>query len=262
VAAPAAGAAWGVIYDVDLSVQPSIPTITPGAVEIDGKQWWLKGTLGAGGAASLVHGQGLRLVNLAGNTSYFYGSGDLVQPGFYLPYEQLDGYNSHAPVALQWWWYSVDTAYPGNSAGVMALIGAEASAAPILDEECKTLIASASSAENGSNRSLVVIRNGGLAAYNYVDTSYNLALVQHCYTLLYTAAGRTALAFSDTRVSGWPAVEGLNSSFMRAFAVPAASAPVFPSYGALFSFERRLSSAYPAGAYTLGGLRVLQPGGA
>lgn len=84
------------LYSVDFRTLPSQLTLSPGAKTIDGKTWWLKGSLTPGGgrtfSAALVNGSGLRLAHVAGTPSGIGSSGDLDEPHWFLPLSGLTGY--------------------------------------------------------------------------------------------------------------------------------------------------------------------------
>lgn len=108
---PASGRRWGVIYRVDFTAQPTVASYVPGAHVIDGKQWFLQGTLVQGGgvvqSADLLSGAGLR------TTTNFSSEGtdSATNLRWVMALDQLPRFNSQAQVAI---WSRSDISIPGS----------------------------------------------------------------------------------------------------------------------------------------------------
>lgn len=101
-------AAFSTLYEVDFRTLPNQSLAAAGSHIIDGKTWWLKGTLGDAGVAEVVNGQGLHLTwpfAAPFPTNYTmwragYSSFSQIARTFLLPMANLPGYNPKAPLAI------------------------------------------------------------------------------------------------------------------------------------------------------------------
>lgn len=89
------GRAWGSLYDVDFTAQPSLTMPVAGDYYIDGKRWWAKGASPSGGS-SVVNGAGLRI-----NFGVHDPNALRTDRVLYMPLLQLAGFNPDAPTTLQ-----------------------------------------------------------------------------------------------------------------------------------------------------------------
>jgi hypothetical protein len=125
---PTAGQAFGAVYSVDLTAQPSQDMSAAGSYTIDGKTWWAKGALPAGCTNALVNGQGLRLA--IDDTHYLTASwrSGLSYTGRTpcMSLAQLADFNPAAPYALEWRFTSPYAPSNNNdqchAAGVMSAV--------------------------------------------------------------------------------------------------------------------------------------------
>jgi hypothetical protein len=253
----AAGAGWQVLYEVDLRAQTPIPSIGIGSFEIDGKIWWCKGAFRANESAALVAGQGLRLV-MNGLTPYYYGNGGFENtPSLYFPFAELDGYHEDAPIALQAWFQSIPTAYPSNVFGVLGMIGAEADALGLQNEEHMTGLYWTYDGDQSNARPVVVYYNN---SYNYVATTYTTPVSEHLFTIVHPGLSRTMITYVDNvPAQNFAPLDQLH--YPRAFPTPVFPAPTLRSYGLYFSQENHVGPPFGNQTATLGGFRVLQPKG-
>lgn len=139
---PSGGQTWNNLYAVDLTAQGNQALAAAGSYTIDGKTWWMKGTLWGTGFCDLVSGSGLRLfapATLAGGSQPDRPNFRTVMTGItqrivFFPFSQFTDYNPNAPVYVQW---QMSGTISGNndrcySAGMLA---AAASLAPMTNGE-------------------------------------------------------------------------------------------------------------------------------
>lgn len=260
----APGVPWGAIYQVDLSAQPAIAAITPGAsFLVDGKTWQAKAASWSGGSAELVAGQGLRLT-LNDNATWYAGNLGNIPRSLYLDFAQLDTYDPDAPVAVQLWWHSVALTYPGNVAAVAALVAAADNGSSITDAETDSGIFHVCDFEDagGGRRTRVYVRNYGSFAYNYVVGTYD-ALRDQRYSLINPYLARWIIGNTSAIPSSTPAdfvpLHSMVTSTMRVFSPVPSSGNARRSYGLAITMQNNLGAPFGLHSATLGGFQVLQP---
>lgn len=254
---------FATIYEVDMTAQSAIASISTGSFSIDGKQWWLKGPSNATVTASLIAGQGLHLSNV--NTTVF-STANFIVPSFYFDFQQIPDYTPTKPVALQFWWTNAIGTYPGNAMAVGGLVSS-ITASTITGNssgfsEFDTTVAVVFY-DPDLLKATAVYPNSGLTGYNYIDLSGSGVGVSSSYvfTAVYNYNGyqTCSMNFAPKDSTGWTNVnDTFLSSDTRFFARP--SSNLTASMGAYFTVEDHLGSPFPPAELTLGGFRVLQPG--
>jgi hypothetical protein len=98
---PSGAVPWGVIYDLDLTAQPSADWSASGAHTLDGFTWYSKGSASflGGPKNAIVNGSGLRPAATA------YGAtGNLNFQIPWFPFMQLPDFSPGSPYAATWKW--------------------------------------------------------------------------------------------------------------------------------------------------------------
>lgn len=118
---PQTGVEWGIIYEVDFTVQTPVASFNPGGPYlIDRKPWWLKGTLVQGGGvvqSSSLNASGLNI------TANFSSEGTPAATNlrwFARISELTDRYNPRAPLAI---WFRGSNTAPVDDVNTNTIVG-------------------------------------------------------------------------------------------------------------------------------------------
>jgi hypothetical protein len=245
------------LYEVNFTTKPN-QTLAAGANVIDGKTWWLKGSIGTD---IFDVNAGLRIQSRENTSIYHYSTGAFTRGALYFPYSQLAGYDSTKQTITQAWWQTYSLAYPGNAAGYISLFSCAASSAAITNAERTGLNVALydQNAPTAAWRYLTSYAghaNGGL----YVNTTHIFSppANREVISIVDVQAGRVQFAALDQVATPglWPPT-ALSSVGLIPDSIPL-GASASPSSGLAVWVENHLGTPFGLQTFVLGGIRVLQ----